>query len=117
MAKRKVKARTRHERAKRIGLALMGGYDAQLRKQGGGCAICGEPPKSRRLHVDHDHLTGDVRGLLCWTCNAVLGRARDNVARLQGAALYLKWGWQAGLAFRNLQIAALALGDDHATRL
>lgn len=44
-------------------------YDAMLEAQGGGCAICGNPPKSRRLHVDHDHKTGAVRGLLCHRCN------------------------------------------------
>ena len=44
-------------------------YDALLAAQGGGCAICGNPPKTRRLHVDHDHKTGKVRGLLCHRCN------------------------------------------------
>ena len=44
-------------------------YEALLAAQGGGCAICGNTPKSRRLSVDHDHATGDVRGLLCHRCN------------------------------------------------
>ena len=30
-------------------------YDSQLKEQGGGCAVCGKPPGTRRLHVDHDH--------------------------------------------------------------
>lgn len=36
------------------------------------CGICAAPPKARRLHRDHDHLTGLPRGLLCFPCNAVL---------------------------------------------
>ena len=44
-------------------------YTALLEKQEGGCAICGNPPKTRRLHVDHNHRTGKVRGLLCFRCN------------------------------------------------
>ena len=47
-------------------------YLALLLRQGGRCAICGNPPKNRRLHVDHDHRTGTVRGLLCFRCNRAL---------------------------------------------
>jgi hypothetical protein len=63
-------------------------YDRLLAAQGGGCAICGNPPKSRRLDADHDHKTGRVRGLLCHRCN----RALPNwvtVEWLRDAALYL----------------------------
>jgi hypothetical protein len=50
-------------------------YDELLEAQGGVCAICGRPPKNRRLAVDHNHKTGKIRGLLCWVCNLkVLGR-------------------------------------------
>jgi uncharacterized C2H2 Zn-finger protein len=56
-------------------------YDTLLHSQGGGCAICGKPPSTRRLAVDHDHLCcpgiktcgNCVRGLLCVTCNVWLG--------------------------------------------
>lgn len=52
-------------------------YDALLELQGGLCYVCRQPPKSKRLAVDHDHATGVVRGLLCageWGCNfSVLG--------------------------------------------
>lgn len=44
-------------------------YEAMLTAQGGGCAICRRPPKTRRLHIDHDHKTMRVRGLLCHRCN------------------------------------------------
>lgn len=47
-------------------------YERLLELQGGGCAICGNPPKNRRLSVDHNHRTGKVRGLLCFRCNRAL---------------------------------------------
>jgi hypothetical protein len=51
-------------------------YEAILETQGGGCAICGERcPTGRVLAVDHDHITGVVRGLLCAPCNLSLPRA------------------------------------------
>jgi len=43
-----------------------------LKAQGGGCAMCGKPPKNRRLHIDHDHKTKIIRGLLCYYCNRQL---------------------------------------------
>lgn len=63
--------------------------------QGGCCAICGapEPPfaeRRQRLHVDHDHQTGVVRGLLCSTCNQGLGYFSDDPDRLDKAAQYLR---------------------------
>lgn len=47
-------------------------YARLLAAQGGHCALCQNGPKTRRLHVDHDHATGKVRGLLCHRCNRVL---------------------------------------------
>lgn len=44
-------------------------YDEMLEAQDGKCAVCRKPPGKQRLNVDHDHKTGLVRGLLCWTCN------------------------------------------------
>jgi hypothetical protein len=44
-------------------------YDAMLAAQGGGCAICHWPPGKRRLDIDHDHVTGAVRLILCSRCN------------------------------------------------
>lgn len=56
-------------------------YDALLERQGGRCAICRAHPKSKRLAVDHDHGTGEVRGLLCSRCNHdLLGSAWDSLA-------------------------------------
>lgn len=47
-------------------------YDTMLENQGGVCAICQSPPKNNRLAVDHDHNTGEIRGLLCTRCNVTL---------------------------------------------
>jgi hypothetical protein len=54
-------------------------YARLLAAQGGTCALCSNVPKRLkkdgtpyRLHVDHDHKTGRVRGLLCWKCNDAL---------------------------------------------
>lgn len=44
-------------------------YEALLERQGGHCALCPATPKTRRLHIDHDHRTMEVRGLLCHRCN------------------------------------------------
>lgn len=57
---------------KRYGITLED-YNQMLDTQNGVCAICGKPPKKNRLAVDHNHITGKVRGLLCATCNKVLG--------------------------------------------
>lgn len=64
-------------------------YAAMLAAQGGGCAICGAKQKKRRLAVDHDHETGEVRGLLCSPCNTGLGQFKDKAALLARAIDYL----------------------------
>lgn len=63
-------------------------YKRMLEAQGGHCALCPNRPKTRRLHVDHDHKTGAVRGLLCHTCNRRLwsGATAEWLVR---AALYV----------------------------
>ena len=61
-------------------------YEELLQIQGGRCAICHRVPRTQRLHVDHSHRTGAVRGLLCLLCNRALEatvmaherRAREN---------------------------------------
>lgn len=52
-------------------------YDALFLKQGGRCAVCGKQ-QTQHLHVDHDHASGVVRGLLCSDCNTALGHLRDS---------------------------------------
>lgn len=61
-----------------------------LKVQGGACAICRRATgKTRRLAVDHDHQSGQVRGLLCKPCNRLLGHARDDVEFFERAGDYL----------------------------
>jgi len=63
-----------------------------LDKQGGKCAICGicEGDTARPFCVDHDHKTGEIRGLLCHMCNVGLGYFNDDIDALQSAILYIE---------------------------
>ena len=66
-------------------------YDALALAQGGACAICFEPPApGRKLCVDHDHVTGAVRGLLCDKCNVGLGAFGDDPVLLTRAAEFIR---------------------------
>lgn len=68
-------------------------FDEILDRQNGLCAVCNgtaEKSKYNRFHVDHDHATGKVRGLLCHYCNITLGMVNDNPDTLQKLINYLK---------------------------
>lgn len=68
---------------------------ALLDEQRGVCAICETRPA---VHVDHDHLSGDVRGVLCFPCNVALGQLKDDVALFRKAIDYLeRTTWQRTL--------------------
>ena len=68
------------------------GVAAMLEAQGGLCALCRERPAQ---HVDHDHLTGKVRAMLCFCCNQALGNLRDRADIARAAAAYLEiHSWQ-----------------------
>jgi hypothetical protein len=76
-------------------------YEEMFEAQGGVCYICKKPrPEDRTLHVDHDHATGEIRGLLCFRCNNALGDFDDDPELLQNAADYLD---------RDPEMAALTL--------
>jgi len=70
-------------------------YDAMLLSQDYKCAICltedprGHGQKNKRFHVDHDHATGEVRGLLCHDCNVGLGHFKDRTDIMKDAIHYL----------------------------
>lgn len=71
-------------------------YEQMLAVQGEGCAICGAPEpggrsKTPRLHIDHDHGTKKVRGLLCNSCNRGLGYFKDSPILLTEAAGYISF--------------------------
>jgi len=65
-------------------------YNQMFAAQDGKCAICSVTVKGKRLCVDHDHETGQVRGLLCDLCNTALGAVRDSTELLSKAIAYLK---------------------------
>lgn len=79
-------------------------FRAMESAQGGGCAICGQSPTGTlgprshrqgrrvrpRLVVDHDHETGEIRGLLCASCNKGIGLLGDSSQRVAAALDYLK---------------------------
>lgn len=69
-----------------------GEYAKLYEHQTGVCAICKRATgATRKLSVDHDHRTGEVRGLLCRPCNDLLGHARDSEFFFYRAANYLKF--------------------------
>jgi hypothetical protein len=65
-------------------------YDALVEEQLGFCAICHQLPGVRGFVVDHNHETGEVRGLLCDRCNTGLGLFRDLPDNLRRATAYLE---------------------------
>jgi len=72
-------------------------YQELLLQQGNCCAICGNEETARhnrsnkiqKLAVDHCHVTGNVRGLLCQDCNRGISRFHDDPTRLENAIKYL----------------------------
>ena len=98
----KIKGRLRSESNKKSALARKYGmtieqYEGLEKSQNHVCAICGNPEtsrdshtgKTRRLAVDHNHITARVRGLLCQECNHGIGNFKDNRDLLRKAIAYL----------------------------
>ena len=67
-------------------------YEQMLENQGFCCAGCGlhQNILEKKLNVDHDHVTGKVRGLLCGNCNRALGLVKDNMETLVRLQEYLE---------------------------
>ena len=62
-----------------------------LKAQNNKCAICGNVFKNRRdTHIDHNHNTKKVRGLLCQKCNQAIGLVNENTVLLKSAISYLE---------------------------
>lgn len=88
--------RTRAWKLTRVYNLTVEEYDALLAAQGGTCAICRQPETAtdrrgriRRMSIDHDHETGELRGLLCQRCNTGLGMFLDRPDLLMAAVGYL----------------------------
>lgn len=67
-------------------------YNRMFKEQNGCCAICCKPESDCRvaLGVDHDHVTGVIRGLLCKECNTSLGAFKENIEIMLSAINYLR---------------------------
>lgn len=76
-------------RARRYGLTAEV-VDAKFEAQGRRCACCGSPdPRGKGWHIDHDHKTGEFRGVLCSPCNTGIGLLGDSVVGVSNAIPYL----------------------------
>lgn len=64
-------------------------YNDLLDNQNNRCPICGKELTDRNTHIDHNHETNSVRGLLCSTCNTGLGKFKDSQDNLFKAMKYL----------------------------
>lgn len=65
-------------------------YLTLVKNQNNLCAICKEPEKNRKLAIDHCHISGKVRGLLCTNCNLGIGNLQDRIDVLHSAINYLE---------------------------
>ena len=83
--------RTTENCRKRLGISP-DQFLALLVSQGSRCAICGidSPGPKKDWNLDHDHVTGRVRGILCNGCNPMLGYAKDSIETLKAAITYLE---------------------------
>ena len=88
----------RNENLKRTYGIGLDEYNIMLEKQDGKCAVCGTTePKGRQsgrgkvecFYVDHNHTTGEVRGLLCNACNRAIGNFQDDPNIIRKAIAYL----------------------------
>lgn len=76
------------ERLKAYGLTVTD-YERELAKQDGLCALCRKPPVAREFVVDHDHETGEFRGLVHFSCNTLLGWLESHAHLVEAAQTYL----------------------------
>lgn len=89
---------TRHYHLQRRYGITAAEVDAMIAKQGGLCMIC---RSAKAEHVDHDHETGEVRGILCFNCNGGLGQFKDRRDVMGKAIAYLN-GWQSQRPWREV---------------
>ena len=67
-------------------------YNEMFEKQNGCCAICDKHQSelTQILGIDHNHTTGDVRGLLCTQCNSAIGMVKESIELLEKCKQYLQ---------------------------
>jgi len=85
-------AKSLREAYRRYGVTMQQ-YRAVWVRQGGVCVICEQPERTERnrlLTIDHDHVTGRFRGLLCSQCNRAIGLLQDNPKVIDAAARYIE---------------------------
>lgn len=82
----------RSSRLKRAHGIILSDYNKMFENQGGCCLICGkhQTDLNRPLCVDHNHKTGEIRDLLCSSCNSVLGYCYENIKILESAIKYIE---------------------------
>lgn len=88
-------------------------YQELITMQGGEtCLICGAlPDDGRKLFIDHDHATDEIRGLLCPRCNRLLGNAADSIETLQASIDYLSRPRYTGRYYADYQISTSWFGQ------
>ena len=81
----------RNRRLKRVYGITSETFKSMIKNQKGNCAICkNKLDISKNTHIDHDHVTGEVRAILCQNCNTALGSFKDSIDILKSAVKYLK---------------------------
>ena len=88
----KIKEYQRKHRLKSFYGISIESYKELLLRQNGVCGICSNGPECQKhpLSVDHDHITGRIRGILCSNCNSALGLMKENIENLKLAIKYLE---------------------------
>lgn len=86
----KQKKQHKNKRLQRTYGITLDDYNNMYNQQNGVCAICGIKGKAKGLQVDHSHKTGKVRGLLCVSCNTILGKVENNLNLIPNMLNYLK---------------------------
>lgn len=88
--KKECKDRMRSRKLKHYYGLTIEEYQQKVQEQKGCCAICGGT-SDKNLDVDHSHVTGAVRGLLCNNCNRGIGHLQDDPKIIQKAVAYLQY--------------------------
>jgi len=83
------KEKSQGEYLKKYGLTKKD-YNKMVEQQNNKCAICGNIENGKRLAVDHNWKTGQVRGLLCKDCNVTLGNLKEDISLFYKCIEYLK---------------------------